>query len=58
MSRVSQRTDSRRDAVPSMQDKVELIDTLCARAYILPVITIEREEYVLPLADAWLPGRP
>lgn len=56
MSSISQRSASRRDAVPSMADKVELIDTLCARARILPVITIEREEDVLPLADALAAG--
>ncbi|HSC82396.1 MAG TPA: bifunctional 4-hydroxy-2-oxoglutarate aldolase/2-dehydro-3-deoxy-phosphogluconate aldolase [Pseudomonas sp.] len=56
MSSISQRTASRHDAVPSMADKVALIDTLCARARILPVITIEREEDVLPLADALAAG--
>ncbi|WP_443218192.1 bifunctional 4-hydroxy-2-oxoglutarate aldolase/2-dehydro-3-deoxy-phosphogluconate aldolase [Pseudomonas sp. Gutcm_11s] len=39
-----------------MADKIELIDNLCARARILPVITIEREEDVLPLADALAAG--
>ena len=36
----------------SMADKVALIDSLCAKARILPVITIAREQDVLPLADA------
>nr|WP_171016310.1 bifunctional 4-hydroxy-2-oxoglutarate aldolase/2-dehydro-3-deoxy-phosphogluconate aldolase [Pseudomonas sp. F(2018)] len=56
MSNISQRSASRRDAVPDMADKIELIDNLCARARILPVITIEREEDVLPLADALAAG--
>jgi 2-dehydro-3-deoxyphosphogluconate aldolase/(4S)-4-hydroxy-2-oxoglutarate aldolase len=56
MSSISQRSASRRDAVPDMADKIELIDNLCARARILPVITIEREEDVLPLADALAAG--
>ena len=36
----------------SMADKIALIDSLCAKARILPVITIAREQDVLPLADA------
>ena len=41
-------------SVPSMAEKVEMIDRLCAEARILPVITIEREEDILP----WpMPGR-
>ena len=36
----------------SMADKVALIDELCASARILPVITIAREQDILPLADA------
>ena len=56
MSSIPQRSASRRDAVPDMVDKIELIDNLCARARILPVITIEREEDVLPLADALAAG--
>ncbi|MDP1007112.1 hypothetical protein, partial [Klebsiella pneumoniae] len=36
----------------SMADKVALIDSLCAKARILPVITIAREQDILPLADA------
>ncbi|WXL27664.1 bifunctional 4-hydroxy-2-oxoglutarate aldolase/2-dehydro-3-deoxy-phosphogluconate aldolase [Ectopseudomonas mendocina] len=47
---------AKQDAVPSMDDKIELIDALCARARILPVITIEREEDILPLADALAEG--
>ena len=40
----------------SMADKVALIDSLCAQARILPVITIAREQDVLPLADALAAG--
>ncbi len=40
----------------SMADKVALIDSLCAKARILPVITIAREQDVLPLADALAAG--
>src|SRR5476651_964400 len=40
----------------SMADKVALIDSLCAKAKILPVITIAREQDVLPLADALAAG--
>ena len=36
----------------SMADKVALIDSLCAKARILPVITIAREQDILPLPDA------
>jgi len=39
-----------------MADKVAVIDALAARARILPVITIAREEDVLPLADALAAG--
>jgi len=35
-----------------MAEKIEAIDALCARARIMPVITIAREEDILPLADA------
>ena len=47
----------------SMADKVTLIDDLCAKARILPVITIAREQDILPLrcstARCWrLPRRP
>lgn len=37
---------------PSMAEKIASIDALCARARIMPVITIAREEDILPLADA------
>ncbi len=37
---------------PSMAEKIDSIDALCARARIMPVITIAREEDILPLADA------
>jgi len=40
----------------SMADKVALIDSLCAKARILPVITIAREQDILPLADALAAG--
>lgn len=36
----------------TMAEKIESIDALCARARIMPVITIAREEDILPLADA------
>jgi 2-dehydro-3-deoxyphosphogluconate aldolase/(4S)-4-hydroxy-2-oxoglutarate aldolase len=53
---LAQQTQKLHDAVPSMEHKVQLIDTICARARILPVITIERVEDVLPLADALAKG--
>ena len=37
---------------PTMAEKIDSIDALCARARIMPVITIAREEDILPLADA------
>ncbi|MCX7081179.1 MAG: keto-deoxy-phosphogluconate aldolase, partial [Pseudomonas sp.] len=40
----------------SMADKAALIDDLCAKARILPVITIAREQDILPLADALAAG--
>ena len=40
----------------SMADKIAKIDELCARARILPVITIAREQDILPLADALAAG--
>lgn len=40
----------------SMADKVALIDSLCVKARILPVITIAREQDILPLADALAAG--
>lgn len=45
-----------RVAVPSMVEKVAIIDQLCDAARILPVITIEREQDILPLADALAAG--
>ncbi|MET1078481.1 MAG: bifunctional 4-hydroxy-2-oxoglutarate aldolase/2-dehydro-3-deoxy-phosphogluconate aldolase [Pseudomonas sp.] len=41
---------------PSMAEKIGLIDDFCGRARILPVITINREEEILPLADALAAG--
>lgn len=40
----------------SMASKIAQIDELCAKAKILPVITIAREQDVLPLADALAAG--
>ena len=40
----------------SMVEKVSLIDILCAKARILPVLTIAREQDILPLADALASG--
>ena len=40
----------------SMASKIKQIDELCAKAKILPVITILRDEDVLPLADALAAG--
>ena len=40
----------------SMVDKIARIDALAARARILPVITIAREQDILPLADALAAG--
>lgn len=37
---------------PTMAEKIDSIDALCARARIMPVITIAREEDILPMADA------
>ncbi|MDC6684594.1 bifunctional 4-hydroxy-2-oxoglutarate aldolase/2-dehydro-3-deoxy-phosphogluconate aldolase, partial [Leclercia adecarboxylata] len=39
-----------------MNDKIALIDKWCSDARILPVITIEREADILPLADALAAG--
>ena len=41
---------------PSMAEKIDSIDALCARARIMPVITIAREEDILPLATPWMPA--
>ena len=43
-------------SVPSMAEKVALIDQICESARILPVITIDREADTLPLADALAAG--
>lgn len=40
----------------SMAEKAARIDEICARARILPVITIAREQDILPLADALAAG--
>lgn len=40
----------------SMAEKAERIDAICAKARILPVITIAREQDILPLADALAAG--
>ncbi|WP_100633045.1 bifunctional 4-hydroxy-2-oxoglutarate aldolase/2-dehydro-3-deoxy-phosphogluconate aldolase [Pseudomonas qingdaonensis] len=40
----------------SMADKIALIDRICGQARILPVITIAREQDILPLADALAAG--
>jgi 2-dehydro-3-deoxyphosphogluconate aldolase / (4S)-4-hydroxy-2-oxoglutarate aldolase len=40
----------------SMANKIAQIDELCAKAKILPVITIAREEDILPMADALAAG--
>ncbi|WP_246336111.1 bifunctional 4-hydroxy-2-oxoglutarate aldolase/2-dehydro-3-deoxy-phosphogluconate aldolase, partial [Azomonas macrocytogenes] len=42
--------------IPSMSEKIEQIDRLCQAARILPVITIDREADILPLADALAEG--
>ncbi|WPC06852.1 bifunctional 4-hydroxy-2-oxoglutarate aldolase/2-dehydro-3-deoxy-phosphogluconate aldolase [Pseudomonas benzenivorans] len=39
-----------------MADKIAQLDSICARARIMPVITIAREEDILPLADALAAG--
>jgi len=39
-----------------MAEKIALIDSLCERARILPVLTIAREADILPLADALAAG--
>lgn len=40
----------------SMSEKTARIDAICAQARILPVITIAREQDILPLADALAAG--
>jgi 2-dehydro-3-deoxyphosphogluconate aldolase/(4S)-4-hydroxy-2-oxoglutarate aldolase len=49
-------TPETRQPLNSMVNKVIQIDELCAKAKILPVITIAREQDVLPLADALAAG--
>ena len=49
-------TPETRQPLNSMANKVIQIDELCAKAKILPVITIAREQDVLPLADALAAG--
>ncbi|SEQ51521.1 2-dehydro-3-deoxyphosphogluconate aldolase / (4S)-4-hydroxy-2-oxoglutarate aldolase [Azotobacter beijerinckii] len=39
-----------------MDEKIARIDSLCAQARILPVITVRREAHILPLADALAAG--
>lgn len=39
-----------------MAEKTSQLDSICARARIMPVITIAREEDILPLADALAAG--
>jgi 2-dehydro-3-deoxyphosphogluconate aldolase/(4S)-4-hydroxy-2-oxoglutarate aldolase len=39
-----------------MAEKIAQIDSICARARIMPVITIAREADILPLADALAAG--
>ena len=39
-----------------MAEKIAQIDSICARARIMPVITIAREQDILPLADALAAG--
>jgi 2-dehydro-3-deoxyphosphogluconate aldolase/(4S)-4-hydroxy-2-oxoglutarate aldolase len=56
MTSIPNNAAGNRVAVPSMVEKVAIIDQLCASARILPVITIEREQDVLPLADALAAG--
>lgn len=56
MNQLPQCATSSSPVVPSMAAKALLIDQLCAAARILPVITIEREEHILPLADALSAG--
>ncbi|MES2821924.1 MAG: bifunctional 4-hydroxy-2-oxoglutarate aldolase/2-dehydro-3-deoxy-phosphogluconate aldolase [Pseudomonadota bacterium] len=49
-------TDKEPTPMPSMTDKIARIDALCAQARILPVITINHEHEILPLADALAAG--
>lgn len=56
MSSIQNNKPATSQTVPSMADKVALIDRLCEEARILPVITIEREADILPMADALAAG--
>lgn len=40
----------------NLEQKTARIDTLCREARILPVITIDREADILPMADALAAG--
>ncbi len=40
----------------NLEQKTARIDTLCREARILPVITIDREADILPMADASPPA--
>ena len=49
---------TRQTSVPAvpMDAKIAQLDSLCARARIMPVITIAHEDHILPLADALAAG--
>ncbi|WP_369959479.1 bifunctional 4-hydroxy-2-oxoglutarate aldolase/2-dehydro-3-deoxy-phosphogluconate aldolase [Pseudomonas benzenivorans] len=49
-------TDNDTRQAARMADKIAQLDSICARARIMPVITIAREEDILPLADALAAG--
>ncbi|WP_423835243.1 bifunctional 4-hydroxy-2-oxoglutarate aldolase/2-dehydro-3-deoxy-phosphogluconate aldolase [Stutzerimonas stutzeri] len=51
-----QRHEATSAPLPDMASKIARIDSLCAAARILPVIRIEREADILPLADALAAG--
>ncbi|GLK88639.1 bifunctional 4-hydroxy-2-oxoglutarate aldolase/2-dehydro-3-deoxy-phosphogluconate aldolase [Pseudomonas turukhanskensis] len=42
--------------IPSMEEKTAQIDAICRAARILPVVTIDSEEQILPMADALAAG--
>lgn len=48
--------EARSFMIMNMQEKTALLDSICTRARILPVITISREEDILPMADALAAG--
>ncbi|MGH8355714.1 MAG: bifunctional 4-hydroxy-2-oxoglutarate aldolase/2-dehydro-3-deoxy-phosphogluconate aldolase [Pseudomonas sp.] len=56
MSEKNGATEQSQAAETRMAEKIALIDSLCERARILPVITIAREADILPLADALAAG--